>query len=120
MAAPDRRIGAARCPLCGSKKASLGVSAKGLAYLTCNACNSQTFARSDRSDEALRRLHVPEPQAAPFPHPLNATEEDRAAIKQAADDRKAEAAKPPAPIPAPTPAPQPKARPSWGLGAFMP
>lgn len=120
MAANERRIGAARCPLCGSKKASLGVSAKGLAYLTCNSCNSQTFARSDRSDEALRALHIPEAQAAPFAHPINADDNTRAAIAQAADDRKAAAAQPPKPAPAPAPKPEPKARPAWGLGAFMP
>ena len=32
------------------------VSAKGLAYVTCNACNCQLFARSDQSDTLLRAL----------------------------------------------------------------
>jgi hypothetical protein len=57
-------IGAARCPACRSDRASLRVSGKGLAYLLCNACNLQVFARSDQSDEALRSWLV-QVQAAP-------------------------------------------------------
>lgn len=75
-------IGRARCPTCDSNKASLRVSAKQLAYITCNTCNCQVFSRSDRSDELLRkRLEAeaaPEPAAppspthAPTPHPAPA------------------------------------------------
>lgn len=47
-------IGRARCPVCRSDRAHLRVSAKELAYTTCNACNSQCFARSEISDTHLR------------------------------------------------------------------
>jgi hypothetical protein len=48
-------IGTGRCAIgCGSNKARYSVSAKQLAVCTCNACNMQVFARSDRSDEILR------------------------------------------------------------------
>lgn len=48
-------IGVGRCPIgCGSHKARYTLSAKSLAVATCNACNCQVFARSDRSDETLR------------------------------------------------------------------
>lgn len=63
----ENEIGAARCPLCSSGKASLRLSTRGLVYLTCNACNCQLFARSERSDEALRNLQL----AAPAPAPVD-------------------------------------------------
>jgi hypothetical protein len=72
----ERAIGLARCPLprCGSRKASLRLSTRGLAYLLCNACNCQIFARSERSDDGLRELQVmaaPEPEPAdPAPAPI--------------------------------------------------
>lgn len=47
-------IGKGSCPCCGSQSAIFKVSSKQLAYVTCNACNFQGFARSDRSDEKLR------------------------------------------------------------------
>jgi hypothetical protein len=48
-------IGVGRCPIgCGSTKARYTLSRKQLAVGTCNACNTQVFARSDRSDEVLR------------------------------------------------------------------
>jgi hypothetical protein len=70
----ENEIGRCRCPVCESDKASLRVSAKQLAYVTCNTCNTQIFARSDRSDSMLRgRLvkaeaaPVVEPEAKPAP-----------------------------------------------------
>ncbi len=78
----ENALGAARCPLCASGKASLRLSAKGLAYLVCNSCNVQVFARSERSDDGLRDLLIP---AAPAPGPIPAPE----------------------PAPAPTPTPEP-------------
>lgn len=57
-------IGKGACPCCGSYTAVFKVSSKQLAYVTCNACNFQGFARSDRSDEKLReRIAKPAPIA---------------------------------------------------------
>lgn len=67
-------IGAGRCPVCSSAKARYTLSAKKLAVITCNACNFQGFARSDRSDELLRQNIkaaaapvVPDPAPAALP-----------------------------------------------------
>jgi hypothetical protein len=94
-------IGRCRCPLCRSDKARLSLAKSGLPVITCNGCNFQGFARSDRSDELLRGLIVAAPAQAPEPAPLPVD-------------------KPPAaPAPELPPAPPPKpAKPSWGLGAF--
>ena len=56
MADKDNLIGLGRCPCCGSEKAVIKFSAKNLAYLTCNGCNVQIFARSDNSDSRLRAM----------------------------------------------------------------
>lgn len=109
MAAAPTEIGRCKCPVCDSKTARLRVSAKQLAYVTCNSCNMQTFARSDRSDALLRALHIPEPlevvtEVAP------ALAAPPAAPTPAAPAR--------APAPKPTPAPEPAAPPprmGWGL-----
>ncbi len=70
MAARANALGRGRCPLCDNRRASLTFSVKNLACLTCNACNTQVFARSDRSDELLRGLILPaEPVPAPIPAP---------------------------------------------------
>lgn len=64
-------IGACRCPLCGGK-ARLSLSRNLLPVLTCNGCQIQLFARSDRSDQLCRALLVKapaEPAAAPAPTP---------------------------------------------------
>lgn len=58
MAARENEIGHCRCPLCKSTRANLRVSAKQLAYITCNACQSQTFCRSDVSDGHARALRI--------------------------------------------------------------
>lgn len=81
----ENEIGRCRCPVCSSTQARLRVSARQLAYVTCNACNSQTFGRSERSDELLRALHIKD--AAPEPAP--------------AQDVPPAAPTPPAPAPAP-------------------
>lgn len=68
------KLGTGRCVVCGSVKARYTLSGKGLAVITCNACNFQGFARSERSDELLRN-HVsrdPEPTAAPAAAPVAA------------------------------------------------
>ena len=65
-AARANEIGRCRCPACESTRARLRVSAKQLAYVTCDTCNVQVFARSDRSDALLRALLVVEPAAAPI------------------------------------------------------
>lgn len=78
MTERSNEIGRCRCPVCGSPKASVRVSAKQLAYIVCDACNVQAFARSDRSDELIRsRLEVAAtaaaaPAAAPTPAPAPA------------------------------------------------
>ncbi len=89
MAREVQEIGLCTCPVCGSAKAKLRVSAAQLAYVTCNSCNTQVFARSDNSDSRLRALAI---KAAPAPAPE---------VK-------------PEPAPAPAPKPETK-RPSWGL-----
>ena len=98
MAARANALGRGRCPLCDNRRASLSFSVKNLACLTCNACNTQVFARSDRSDDLLRALILPpEVEATPIP----------AAI--------------PAPAPIPTPAPvkaQPAPAPALPWGFF--
>lgn len=63
-AARENEIGRARCPICSTDRARLRVSSKSLAYITCDTCNAQVFARSDRSDEKLRALHIKEAQPA--------------------------------------------------------
>lgn len=93
--AAEREIGRCVCPVCRSDRAHLRVSSKGLAYVVCNTCQVQAFARSDRSDELLRAMHRPDaaaPAAAPAASPAPA----------------------PAAEPTPTPTPDaPKAR-AWG------
>ena len=70
MAASDKHIGRARCPLCGADKATGGVSAKGWPYLIASCCKAQVFARGHESDALIRKLLIepaaPAPQAAPI------------------------------------------------------
>lgn len=77
------KLGQGTCPVCRSPKARYTLSAKGLCVITCNGCNFQGFARSERSDELLRDL-IPKAGPAPSPEPA-----------------------PPAPAPAPEPPPPP-------------
>lgn len=58
MAASDKHIGRARCPLCGSDKATVGVSAKGWPYLVAPCCKAQVFARGHESDALIRALLI--------------------------------------------------------------
>lgn len=67
MAAESARIGLGSCPVCASPKAHYTLSKKGLVCVTCNSCNFQGFARSERSDEILRG-HI-KPGAAPGADP---------------------------------------------------
>jgi hypothetical protein len=91
-------IGVARCPCCDSRRAALRLSSRQLAYLVCNTCNVQLFARSERSDLLLRALQIPtvhDPAPAPEPTPPQ-----------------------PAPEPAPAPAAPPARAPApitWGF-----
>ncbi len=57
--AESNRIGTGRCPVCASGKAHYTLSKKGLVCVTCNGCNFQGFARSERSDELLRANIAP-------------------------------------------------------------
>lgn len=69
----ENEIGHCRCPVCGHKRAALRFSGKKLAYVTCDSCNVQIFARSSNSDEKLRALHImdlpdlPKPEPSPSP-----------------------------------------------------
>lgn len=54
------RIGQGSCPVCASPKARYTLSKKQLICVTCDACNVQIFARSDRSDQLLRVLVKPD------------------------------------------------------------
>ena len=107
MAARDNEIGRCRCPVCDSDRARLRVNTKQLAYVVCDACNLQVFARSDRSDEKLRARHIAEP-ATPDPAPAPTP----AALPAPA------AAPAPAHAAAPTPQPAPAAKPAMKWGAF--
>lgn len=95
--AEDNRIGSGRCPVCHSDKARFTVTKKQLACVTCNGCNFQGFARSDRSDELLRK-HI-KAEAAPEPSPPTPA--------------------PPAPTPEPAPAPSPAPAPAAKAGGLM-
>lgn len=90
------KLGQGTCPVCRSPKARFTLSGKGLCVITCNGCNFQGFARSERSDELLRDL-IPKAAADPAPG--------------------ADPAPPPAPAPADPPAapppPQPQPRKSF-------
>lgn len=67
-------IGRCTCPVCGSAKASLRLSAKQLSYVHCNTCHFQGFARSDHSDGKLRSLLIADDEpAAPIAAPPVAT-----------------------------------------------
>ena len=108
MAARENEIGHCRCPICQGSRAKLRVSARGLAYVVCDGCNSQTFARGDRSDEHLRRLFAePAPAAAAQP-----VEPEKPATAPAAKTE-------PTPQPTKAPAaPSAPAKPRMAWGAF--
>lgn len=71
--AESTRIGPGSCPVCASPKAHYTLSKKGLVCVTCNSCNFQGFARSERSDEILRakiKTTAADPVANPDPAPV--------------------------------------------------
>lgn len=85
MATPQRdTLGRCDCPVCGSDRAAVRLSGKGLAYLVCDACNSQVFARSGKSDQLLRDrikpdarpVRTPDPEPAPIAAPVPAVRTD--------------------------------------------
>ncbi|MDR7095541.1 hypothetical protein [Hydrogenophaga laconesensis] len=82
------KLGQGICPVCRSAKARYTLSSKQLCVVTCNGCNFQGFARSERSDELLRDL-IPKAGPAPSPEP--------------APPAPAPAPEPPAPPPPPAP-----------------
>jgi len=88
-------IGLCKCPLCGSTKAKLTLAKSGLPVLTCNGCNTQMFARSDRSDDLMRGLILAPREPAPAP-PEPAPEPDHPEPRNPDNPQK----------------------PSWGIGAF--
>lgn len=66
----NESLGKGECPCCGSPLADVKLPAKGLAYLVCNTCNVQVFARSARSDELLRdKIGKQALTSAPAPAP---------------------------------------------------
>jgi hypothetical protein len=91
---PAETIGPATCPLCRGR-ARVSLSSKGLPVLTCNGCNIQLFARSDRSDDLVRALLLPADAPALTPAPVAEPEAKPVAASK--------------PVPAPTPSPQPVA-----------
>ena len=96
----ERRIAACTCPVCSSRKAEIRLSAKLLAYIVCNACNFQGFARSEQSDRLLRERAIPDTEAT---------------AGQVGKPAPAAAPAAPAPAPGAKPAPAPATKPAaWG------
>lgn len=69
--ATAEKVGTATCPLC-RKPARVSLMKTKLVCLTCNSCNMQLFARSDRSDELVRALIVPDAKPAAEAKPAEA------------------------------------------------
>lgn len=96
--ASAQQIGRGICPVCEHDKARFAVSVKNLVCMTCDSCNTQIFARSDRSDELLRkRIKTRRGEVTPE------TEDTPETVAKTAPENK----------PAPAPAPDPK--PSWSF-----
>src|SRR4051812_33956609 len=112
-------IGLCACPLCGSKRAKLTLAKSGLPVLTCNACNSQSFARSDRSDMLMRERLVPaeKPAADPVREPAAPDPVQPKPAPQLGGPRAAPVRTAPAPDPVP-PAPAPAPASSWGFESW--
>lgn len=90
---PNPNIGTITCPACDFPDAAVRESAKGKAYVVCDECGSQTFARGEKSDASIRRRM--KPCAAP------------AAVAPAAPAAAAPKAKRAAPKPKAAPAAEP-------------
>jgi hypothetical protein len=72
MANPD--IGLIVCPCCDFPGAHVRQTAKGRAYIVCDDCASQTFARGSVSDASIRRRMTPaavQPDPAPDDPPAS-------------------------------------------------
>lgn len=87
------KLGQGSCPVCASPKARYTLSKKQLICVTCDGCNVQVFARSDRSDGLLRQLIKAE---APAPVEVKNT----LPAEPAAEDPQTQG-DPPAPVPEP-------------------
>ncbi|MDN3923337.1 hypothetical protein [Roseateles violae] len=112
MQARENELGHCRCPVCSSSRARLRLSAKQLVYVVCDACNSQTFARSDRSDEKLRALLIAEPAEA-APPGQTAPPAEPAPIEPTPTPAPRAAAPTPQPV-APAAPPAPRRAMAWG------
>jgi hypothetical protein len=88
MANPD--IGLIVCPCCDFAGAHVRQTAKGRAYIVCDDCSSQTFARGSVSDSSIRRRMTPTaPAVQPDPAPNNPPERQRKAPPKKATEDKA-------------------------------
>lgn len=97
--------------MCGSDKARLTLAKSRLCVVTCNGCNFQGFARSDRSDELLRARIVTDAPAAPEREPVR-TEPVRT--------EPAPTPQPPAPVRTAAPAPaQAAPKPADAFGGLL-
>jgi hypothetical protein len=108
------KIGRCSCPVCKSENASLTLAKSLLPVLTCNGCNFQGFARSDKSDQLLRSRLIPE--GAPATPAAPVRENLPAPVRTAQAPNNLPAPERTAPA-EPTPV-QAATRPAWGLGAF--
>lgn len=93
MANPD--IGLIVCPCCDFAGAHVRQTAKGRAYIVCDDCSSQTFARGSVSDASIRRRMLPIAAVPVQPDPAPDTPPEKKPKKRTA------AAVPPAPTPEP-------------------
>lgn len=93
MANPD--IGTITCPCCDFAGAHVRQTAKGRAYIVCDECSSQTFARGSVSDASVRRRMIPIVAVPVQPDPAPDTPPEKKPKKRTA------AAVSPAPTPEP-------------------
>lgn len=84
-------IGKITCPVCGTKDQELRQATTGRAYMNCDECDCQVFARSKFSDSKLRALVVaaaptpaPAPPASPKKDPPSAKPAAEPTVKRAA------------------------------------
>lgn len=100
-------IGRMKCPVCGSKRARVAVSAKGLCCVTCNACHMQLFCRSNYSDTLVRQSMTPEDRVREIDAAAPKPPEPGPGMEIPAPDLSAVV---PEQSPEPVPAPAPKKR----------
>jgi hypothetical protein len=66
MAKAARKVlGTCTCPNCGYDKAQVREDSRGFAYIKCDECDYQGFARSRRGDEKMRAKLAPASSPAP-------------------------------------------------------